>query len=239
VHHRTGIVRAADIVQWRANPQVEAGSSEVRSNGEGGAESVSGSCTACQCLAIGGLKSIVSTKDHMDSARAVTGSWSTDNDVVAAVVIQVGQDHGRSKLIARDALAETGILLRQGLARSSGEAEIDLSGVTATAWHTDDQIGSSVAIHITNDWNVGLAIGLDGGRCLHRRQPSDGGCRYQYRGPEFAHAALTLGMTSSAQPGPRGRQLSLPLGTLPTLDAWRGPFGICHRGIIRTVDHPR
>jgi len=114
----------------------------------------------------------------MDSARAVTGSRSTDDDVVAAVGIQVGQDHGRSKLIARDALAETGILLRQGLARSSGEAEIDLSGVTATAWHTDDQVGSAVAIHITNDWNVGLAIGLDGGRCLHRRQPSDGGSRY-------------------------------------------------------------
>jgi hypothetical protein len=59
-------------------------------------------------------------------------------------------------------LAETGILLRQSLARSSGEAEIDLSGITAAAWHTDDQVGSSVAIHITNDWNVGLAIGLDG-----------------------------------------------------------------------------
>jgi hypothetical protein len=75
-------------------------------------------------------------------------------------------------------LAETGILLRQSLARSSGEAEIDLSGITAAAWHTDDQVGSSVAIHITNDWNVGLAIGLDGGRCLHRRQPSEGGSRY-------------------------------------------------------------
>jgi hypothetical protein len=93
--------------------------------------------------------------------------------------------HGRSKLIARDALAETGILLRQSLARSSGEAEIDLSGVTATAWHTDDRVKSSVAIHITNNWNLGLAIGLDGGRCLHRRQPSDGGCRNQYRGPNL------------------------------------------------------
>jgi hypothetical protein len=161
-------------------------------------ESVSGSCTASQCLAIGGLKSIVSTKDHMDSARAVTGSRSTDDDVVAAVVIQVCQDHGRSKLIARGALAETGILLRQGLARCSSEAEIDLSGVTATAWHTDDQVGSAVAIHITNDWNVGLAIRLGGSRCLHRRQPSDSDSRYQYRGPESAHAALTLEMTSSA-----------------------------------------
>jgi hypothetical protein len=82
-------------------------------------------------------------------------------------------------------LAETGILLRQGLARSSGEAEIDLSGVTATAWHTDDQVGSAVAIHITNDWNVGLAIGLDGGRCLHRRQPSDGGSRYNTEAPNL------------------------------------------------------
>jgi hypothetical protein len=121
---------------------------------------------------------MLSAKDHLDSARAVTGSRSTDDNVVAAVVIQVGQDHGRTKLIARDALAETGILLRRSLARSSGEAEIDLSGVTATAWHTDDQVGSAVAIHITNDWNVSLAIGLDGGRCLHGRQPSDGGSRY-------------------------------------------------------------
>jgi hypothetical protein len=72
-------------------------------------------------LAIRGLKAMLSPKDHMDPARAVTCSRSPDDHVVAAVVIQIGQSDGGSKLIARDALAETGSLLVHDVARRCGE----------------------------------------------------------------------------------------------------------------------
>src|SRR4029450_4670221 len=104
----------------------------------------------------------------MDPASAIICSWCPDDDVVAAVVIQVGQDDRCSELTARHPLAETGSLLRQDVARSCGKPQIDLAGIAITPRHTNDQIRLAIAVHITAGRDSGLTVGLSGGRALSR-----------------------------------------------------------------------
>src|SRR4029453_416121 len=109
--------------------------------------SVPSSCATRQGLAIGSLIANFRAEDDMDPAGAIICSWRPDDDVVAAVVIQVGQDDRCSELIAGHALAETGSLLGQDVARSCGKPQIDLAGIAITPRHTNDQIGLAIAVH--------------------------------------------------------------------------------------------
>ena len=67
MHDRTGIGRAARVIEWCTNPQVEAGTSEIRCNCERGAESVASGRTAIQRPPVGALEAILGAQDYMDS----------------------------------------------------------------------------------------------------------------------------------------------------------------------------
>jgi hypothetical protein len=113
----------------------------------------------------------------VDPARATTCSGRSDDQVVTAVSIQVGQDNGRSKLIARGTLAAPGSLLGHDRAWSSGEPQIQLPGIAIAPRHTDDQVGFAITVDVTENRDTGLAVGLGSGCRVDGRQRCHRGSR--------------------------------------------------------------
>jgi len=59
-------------------------------------------------LAVGFLEAIPIAQHHIDPTGAPTGAGSADDDVAAAVLVEVREHNGSTEFISRTALTESG-----------------------------------------------------------------------------------------------------------------------------------